>query len=263
MLNVAHRFDDSAAYERFMGLWSRAAGAVFLGWMAAPADAQWLDVGCGTGILTHLIFDTCCPAAVISIDPAEAQIDYACRGLTMRPTRFSVADAQALPFPDCSFDVIASALVINFIPDQIRALSEMRRVARADAIIAAYVWDFAAGRSPSWPLRSGLHHIGTVAPEVPGTKKSGLGALHSLFESAGLERIATRSIDVTVRFSDFDEFWQAQLPSYSPMTKMIAAMTASDRKKLKQAILAALPAGQNGGIEYSARANAIKARVPR
>ena len=35
MAEVAHRFDDSTAYERFMGNWSRAAGAVFLDWIAA------------------------------------------------------------------------------------------------------------------------------------------------------------------------------------------------------------------------------------
>jgi ubiquinone/menaquinone biosynthesis C-methylase UbiE len=45
-------FDDAAAYEAFMGRWSRSAGDVFLEWMAPPKNARWLDVGCGTGVFT-------------------------------------------------------------------------------------------------------------------------------------------------------------------------------------------------------------------
>ena len=44
------------------------------------------------------------------------------------------------------------------------------------------------------------------------------------FERAGLEQVETKSIDVTVSFPDFEAFWVAQMPSYSPTTRMIAAM---------------------------------------
>ncbi len=47
--NAAIRFDDGEAYERFMGRWSRAAGAPFLDWLAPPVQVRWLEVGCGTG----------------------------------------------------------------------------------------------------------------------------------------------------------------------------------------------------------------------
>ena len=262
MAEVAHRFDDSAAYERFMGNWSRAAGAVFLDWIAAPPGARWLDVGCGTGSLARLVLDRCSPAAVTGIDPSAAQIEYA-RQRSTAPAHFGVADAQALPFRDATFDVIASALVINFIPDQLRGLAEMRRVARSSGVITGYVWDFAAERSPSWPLRVGMRQIGSPVPEVPGTRHSSSGALSCLFERAGLKEIAARSLEVTMRFPDFDDFWQAQTPSYNPMTRMIAAMTRGQREDLLQAVLAALPVSENGGIEFSARANAIMGRVPR
>ena len=45
-------FDDSEAYERFMGRWSRRLAPVFIEWLAAPRGRRWVDVGCGTGILT-------------------------------------------------------------------------------------------------------------------------------------------------------------------------------------------------------------------
>jgi ubiquinone/menaquinone biosynthesis C-methylase UbiE len=108
-----------------------------------------------------------------------------------------------LPFADSSFDVVASALVLNFIPDRPRALTEMRRVGRAEGIIAAYVWDFAAGRSPQWPFAEGMSEPGIELPVIAGRAGSTLDALLSLFLGAGLESVATRPIDVSVIFSGF------------------------------------------------------------
>ena len=262
MVVRAHRFDDSAAYEYFMGRWSRAVGAVFLDWVAPPPGARWLDVGCGTGIFTKLVLDACSPAAVFAVDPSDAQIARACRQTVGQRANFRIADAQALPFPNSTFDLVASALVINFIPDRLRALCEMRRVARARGLVAGYVWDFAAELSPSWPLRFGMRQIGVDFPQVPGAEDTSLGAFRSLFERAGFERITTRSIDVTVSFAGFDDFWQAQTTRYSPTTKVIAAMTSSDRVRVIETVRAGVPVRPDGRIEYSARANAIKARVP-
>lgn len=262
MAEVAHSFDDSAGYERFIGCWGRAAGAVFLDWVVPPAGAVWLDVGCGTGLFTELILDTCSPAAVFAIDRAEAQIQHACGKAIVRRANFEVADAQALPFPDATFDVVASALVLNFIPDRLRALSEMRRVARVGGVVAGYVWDFGAELSPSGPFRIGMRQVVSDLPVLPGTADSGLDALGSLFERVGFEEIATRSIDVTVSFADFEAYWVAQTPSYSPMTKLIAAMTFSDRARLIGAVRATVPTRPDGGIKYPARANAVKARAP-
>ena len=262
MLKTTHSFDDGAAYEQFMGQWSRALGVVFLRWAGPPAEARWLDVGCGTGIFTELVLNTCSPTAVYAVDTAKAQINHARCQPVGNLAEFRLADAQALPFPDSSFDVVASALVMNFIPDRPRALSEMRRVARPHGLVAGCVWDFAGELSPSWPLRLGMRRIGADVPQVPGTDDSSLGALISLFERAGFEEIATTSITVTVAFPDFDDFWHAQTPRYAPTTKIIDAMTNSDRASLMEVVRAEVPVLPDGRIEYSARANAIKARTP-
>ena len=198
---------------------------------------------------------------VSAVDPSSAQIDHARRQPVARRVDFRMGDAQALPFADGDFDVVAAALVINFIPDRPRALREMRRVARAGGIVAGYVWDFAAERSPSGPLRVGMRQFGADVPELPGTRDSSLGALDSLFRDAGFESVATRSIEATLRYSSFDDFWQAQTPSYSPTTRIIAAMTTSECARLKETVREGLPVRADGGIEYSSRAHAIQARV--
>jgi ubiquinone/menaquinone biosynthesis C-methylase UbiE len=262
LAETTHTFDDGAAYERFMGRWSRAAGAIFLDWIAPPKEARWLDVGCGTGVFTELVLDRCSPATVIAIDPSAAQIELAHGKPVAQRADFRVADAQALPFPAGTFDVIASALVINFIPVPAQALAEMRRVGRPGGVLAGYVWDFAGSRSPGSLLRRAMRRIGADDPPVSGTETSRLDAIRQLFAQAGLQEIASRTIDVTVPFPDFDDFWQSQTQRANPTSKMIAALPESDRAKLMAAVRTELHAAPDGTFAYSARANAIKARVP-
>jgi hypothetical protein len=59
MAEQAIPFDDGAAYERLMGVWSQLAGNVFLDWLAPPSGLRWIDVGCGNGAFTALIASRC------------------------------------------------------------------------------------------------------------------------------------------------------------------------------------------------------------
>src|SRR5947208_14495013 len=61
------RFEDGAAYERMMGVWSRLAGDVFLDWLAPRPGLRWIDVGCGTGAFSELLIERCAPAEVQGI----------------------------------------------------------------------------------------------------------------------------------------------------------------------------------------------------
>jgi SAM-dependent methyltransferase len=261
MTAPAHSFDDAPGYERFMGRWSRPLGEAFLRWLAVPANMRWLDVGCGTGIFTRMILDTCSPAVVIGIDCAPAQIEHARRCVDGHPIEFRVADAQRLPFADASFDVVASALAINFVPDRSRALAEMRRVVRPGGEVAGCVWDFAAELSPSWPVRLGMSRLGVAAPSVTGAEHSGLDALASMYRQAGFEAVATTSIEVSASFASFDELWHSQTPGYAPITKAIAQMPQRARARLREVVSAALPALPDGRIAFRARANAVRGRA--
>ena len=260
--DLAHRFEDGNAYDRFMGCWSQVVGEVFLDWVGSRSGARWLDVGCGTGVLTQLIVDKAEPASVVAIDPAGAQIQHERPRKLAGRVNFRVADAHALPFDEATFDVVASGLVFNFIPDQARALLEMRRVAVRGGIVSGYVWDFAAELSPSWPLRMGLREMGVDAPQVPGAARSSVDELRALFERAGFEQISLRSFDVTVTFPNFEDFWQSQTQRYSPIGKLVAALKRSERVSLSANVRSMLPSRSDGPIQYSARANAVRARVP-
>src|SRR3954468_6720204 len=123
MAEIKVTFDAAKDYEQFMGRWSRAIGERFLDWLSPVSGLRWLDVGCGTGAFTQLVLKHCSPRSVAAVDPAPAQIEHAHRQTPN--AEFRLADAVALPFADGEFDIVASALVINFIPDRAKALSEM------------------------------------------------------------------------------------------------------------------------------------------
>src|SRR5690242_4025427 len=127
---AAIRFDDGAAYERFMGRWSRIAGGRFLDWLAPPAGVRWLELGCGTGAFTSVLSEKCEPAEIVAVDPAAEQIAYAKRRVPAERAKFYIASAETLPWPEASFDFVVSALAINFMVDLTAAMREMRRVTR-------------------------------------------------------------------------------------------------------------------------------------
>ena len=253
MAETTITFDNAVPYERFMGRWSRAAGHIFLAWLAPPKAARWLDVGCGTGAFTELVLDNCSPNTIVAVDPAAAQIEHARRRPIVKRADFRVADALALPFPDHSFDIVVSALVINFIPDREKALAEMRRVTRPGGVIAGYVWDFANILSSSSPMQHQLRALGAYMPPYPGAAESSLDALQSMFTAAGLADIAATVIDVKQAYRDFDDFWDAQTPSFAPTTKAIAALSDKERVRFRESVRAALPPDPDGSVTYSAR----------
>jgi ubiquinone/menaquinone biosynthesis C-methylase UbiE len=258
----AYNFNNAAGYERYMARWSRSVGEQFLDWLQPPRAARWLDVGCGTGAFTALIVDRCEPQRVAAVDPAQAQIDHAREKPVAAHADFRVADAQALPFDAGEFDVVAAALTLNFIPDRVKAMAEMRRVARPGALIAAYVWNFEADLSPSGPLRRALRNVGVDIAPVPGTPSSGLRALRTLFIDAGLENVVSRVIEVTMPFPDFEAFWHAQALSYGPLAKTIDSLPEETLGKVRETMRGHLVPRGDGTFECRARAHAVLGRTP-
>jgi ubiquinone/menaquinone biosynthesis C-methylase UbiE len=252
--------DDGASYELFMGPWSRAAGAKFLDWLAPPRRARWLDIGCGTGAFTELILRTCAPLSIDGVDTQLAQIAWAKRRCRDDRVTFRMGDAHQLPFEDQTFDIVASALVLNFLVDRSRALDEMRRVAKPGATVAAYIWDFATDRTPNSWLLDGLRRLGVEVPPIVGTAGSRLPTLTQLFHQTGCRDVVSTVFNVTVAFSTFEELWQSQTPSFSPTTKIIAALAACERNKLIETVRERT-LSPDGGASWSARAHAIKART--
>ena len=255
------KFNDGAAYERYMGKWSQLVGEIFLDWIAVEPGLRWLDVGCGNGAFTERIFERCAPASVDGIDPSEEQLAYARTRPALRNALFRPGNAMALPFPDDAFDVAVMPLVIFFVPDPAKGVAEMVRVVRSGGFVMAYAWDMEGGGFPNAALLAEIRAMGVTVPMPPNPNVSRLDALRDLWMSAGLDAVDTREISVQRTFVSFDEYWEITLcgPSVGPI---FAAMSSADIEKLKARMRELLPADSSGRITYGARAHAVKGFVP-
>src|SRR5213082_3483379 len=112
------------AYEAYIGRWSRRVAERFVRQLDVPASRRWLDVGCGTGALTSAVLAAADPAEVVAVDPSEGFLTTARAAVTDPRASFEIADARSLPFPDDRFDVVATGLVLNFVPEPAKAAAE-------------------------------------------------------------------------------------------------------------------------------------------
>jgi ubiquinone/menaquinone biosynthesis C-methylase UbiE len=261
MSELQFRFDDGAAYERMMGVWTRFAGQIFLDWLAPAPNLKWVDVGCGNGAFTELLLERCAPTEVEGIDPSEGQLAFARRRLAARVAKFCQGDAQALPYPDSSFDAAVMALVIFFVPDPAKGVAEMARVVRPGGSVSAYAWDVPGG-VPAAPIQVEMRAMGLKPPLPPSFEISRIDALAALWASTGLDEIETREIVVSRTFADFEDFWATNLLGAS-IAAMVAAMPSDEVERLKARVRTTMPTDTEGRITCMARANAVKGRVPK
>ncbi len=93
-----------------------------------------LDVGCGSGALSFLALErgaasvTCGDISLLMLGMAEKKA--AELGPNAGRISFRELDAQALPYPEASFDAVLTGMTLGLVPDQKRAVSEMVRVCR-------------------------------------------------------------------------------------------------------------------------------------
>src|SRR5262245_60646754 len=109
-------WEKAQAYETYMGRWSCQLAARFVDWIAAPPSAHWLDVGCGTGQFTQAILDQAAPASVTACDPTESFLAYAAAHHADPRAHFAAGNASALPVRSPGYDIVASSLVLTFVP---------------------------------------------------------------------------------------------------------------------------------------------------
>jgi SAM-dependent methyltransferase len=203
-------FGDAEAYERFMGRWSRLVAPRLVDFTGIPERGRILDVGSGTGSLAFAIAERRARAQVLGIDPSQEYVAYATsRSRFGDRASFQVGDAQQLRFADASFDAALSLLVINFIPDPKKALTELRRVTKPGGKISAAVWDYGAGMRM---LRTFWDAAARIDPETVALDQKHMplcraGELSVLWRQGGLENVREQPIDIRMRFESLADYW--------------------------------------------------------
>jgi SAM-dependent methyltransferase len=250
-----------AAYDAYVGRWSRPVARELVRWLAVPPGASWLDVGCGSGTLAAEILEHAAPRAVLGVDRSEGFVEHARVRVSGPRASFRVGDAQALPAEDGAFDAVVSGLVLNFVPQPARMVAEMARACRAGGVVGLYVWDYAAGMElirRFWDAAKALDPAAAALDEAERFPVCAAGTVRSLFETARLSAIETRAIDVPTRFRDFDDYWSPFLGGQGPAPTYAMALAEGRRSALRERLRASLPFGPDGSIALTARAWAVR-----
>ncbi|MDI3316079.1 MAG: class I SAM-dependent methyltransferase [Bacillota bacterium] len=128
-----------------------------------PGD-RVLDVGCGTAELSFLAAREAGPGGrVTGVDIAEGMLQICRQKLLDHPMadrlEFLRADAQALPFPDASFDVVVSGFMLRNVASLDRALVEMVRVLRPGGRLAVMELTHPPSRWVAAPYLAYFRHV--------------------------------------------------------------------------------------------------------
>ena len=187
---------------------------------------------------------------MIAIDPSEDQIAYAKSLPVSSRATFRVGDAQEVPFGNGEFDVATMALVISFIPDASKAVAEMRRVVKPNGLAGAYMWDSLGKGFVQQPLAEALEALNVEVLPNPLRRNSRIDEMRALFERAGFDQVATRTIEIEVHYADFDDYWTSQTGLANSVVQAVRKMSEPDIARLKAYLRQHLPTDRNGRIAY-------------
>jgi ubiquinone/menaquinone biosynthesis C-methylase UbiE len=257
------KWTSGADYDQWMGRWSRLLAHEFLKWLNITAGLRWIDVCCGSGIVTEAVVEVAAPEGIVGVDASSQQISFAREHRAYPKVTFETGDAMALRFPDSSFDVAISGLGLNYLPSSARALDEFRRVTSWGGTIAVYVWDYATGATflrKFWDAAIAIDAEAATFDQAQRFRMCTPDGLRSLFEQANLEDVSTHALEIVTRFTSFDDYWQPLLTGQGSAPNYLVSRNPQIQSAIRDLLRDALPTNAQGAIELPARAWAIRAR---
>ena len=220
-----------AAYDRFMGRYSRPLAVEFADWLGVSAGQRALDVGSGPGALTEVLADRLGAASVVAVDPSVpfvAAIEERLPGVTA-----ILAPAEQLPLADESFDLVAAQLVVQFMTDPLAGVTELRRVTRAGGAVALNVWDFEGARSPLSAFLSVLKGIEPDTDDEIDRMGARRGQLGALLREAGCRDVEESELSVTVTSRTFEDWWDPYTLGVGPAGSQLAALDTERQHEVR------------------------------
>jgi SAM-dependent methyltransferase len=206
-------FDVSeTAYDNFMGRFSTRLAPVFADFAGIGGGQRVLDVGAGTGALTAELVRR--GAHVSALEPSPSFV--AALGRRLPEIEAEAGSAEALPWPDESFDAALAQLVLTFMADAPAGIAEMRRVVRPGGVVAACMWDLAGMEMLAAVNRTQQAFADDSAGTEARTRYRSRDEVEGLFVRDGFADVRTELLEVESGYSEYDELWNALAAGAGP-----------------------------------------------
>ncbi len=263
--NLQEQIAAAQAYETLF------VPALFGQWATIVADAariesgqRILDVACGTGVLSReAATRTGAEGYVVGLDISPGMLAVA---KELAPAiQWKQGVAEALPFPDESFEVAASQFGLMFFPDRRRAIQEMLRVLVPGGRLVVAVWDSLVN-TPAYAADVAL------LERIAGTKAADalrapfmlgdIETLTCLFAEAGASSIEINTCPGTARFTSISVMVQADLRGWLPVMGVLLTEEQIDRISQEAEEILAPYVTSEGRVEFDSPAHVVTAVKP-
>jgi SAM-dependent methyltransferase len=241
---------DVAAYDGYIGRWSRLfVPAVLQAAEVARGDSV-LDLATGTGEAALAARSVVEPSGrVIGADISLAMLAAARRRLGRGSLGLVAADGQALPFRDGTFDAVVCQLGLQFFPDAARGLLESRRVLRTGRSAAVCVIG-TSDRAPMWgvladtlssylPLQRETLYLSFALADPDG--------LVRLLGTAGFRDIVVKRETRQGSMESFESYWVDVEAGIGMLPQAYRTLPEASRRLVREEVHARLSRFASGG----------------
>lgn len=205
--------------------------------LAEACDLRWdqkvLDVAAGNGNATLAAARRGCQVTSTDYVPALLEQGEARARAEHLTVTFQVADAEALPFEEGTFDAVISTFGVMFAPDQAQAARELSRVCRAGGVIGLASW------TPQGFVGQMFKTLGQYVPPpagaLPPSRWGDEDQLRQLFGDSVAAMSVTRP-HFNFRYRSPAHFIEVFRTWYGPVHKAFASLDSDTAGRLEQAM---------------------------